>query len=89
MILGKGVSSPYKRCRVIPDKNNPGIHNVFDAEYSHAHIKRYGTLQLNGTVDDFISIICPHCKKFKDCPMPKILDIDRDKLIMDNCNNFE
>lgn len=89
IILGKGMTKNSKACRIVPDKNNPGSHHTFDSEYSHDHIKKYGVVQLNGSVDDFISIVCPSCKNNEWCTIPNVLKLQKDTLEIDNCSNYE
>ena len=89
VILGKGMAKNSKACRIVPDKNNPGNHHIFDSEYSHAHLKKYSVVQLNGSVDDFISIVCESCKNHEHCTIPNIWKQYKDILKTDNCRNYE
>ena len=89
IILGTGTTKNNKACRMVPDKNNPGRHHTFDSEYPREHLKKYGNVQLNGSVDDFISIVCPSCKNYEGCTIPNVLNLEKDTLKIDNCSNYE
>ena len=89
VIIKKSTQKNHKVCRIVPDKKNPGIHYVSDATYSHNHLKKYSVVQLNGSVDDFISIVCPSCKNYESCMIPSVLKLQKDTLKIDNCSNYE
>jgi len=89
VVLRKSVTKNSKVCRIVPDKNNPVGHYIFNATYSHTHLKKYGVVQLDGSVDDFISIVCHSCKNHEHCTIPSVLKLEKDTLKIDNCSNYE
>lgn len=90
VILKNGDAQNSKLCRIIPIINSlNNSHHVIDSEYSHKHLKKYGVVELDGTVDEFVSIVCPYCRNSKWCTISNVWKKNANVInVINECSGF-